>query len=107
MVLFLVPLRKLMMMGTKEKLIERILSSPKDFTYDEAKRLFGIFGYKESNKGATSGSRVEFIGPDEQAPFILHKPHPGSILKSYVVKGIIEHIEKNNLIEKYKQSKIK
>lgn len=107
MVLFLVPLRKLMMMGTKEKLIERILSSPKDFTYDEAKRLFGIFGYKESNKGATSGSRVEFINPDEQAPFILHKPHPGSILKSYVVKGIIEHIEKNNLIEKYKQSKIK
>lgn len=40
-------------MGTKEKLIERILSCPKDFTYDEAKRLFGIFGYKESNKGAT------------------------------------------------------
>lgn len=106
-VLFLVLLRKQMMMGTKEKLIERILSSPKDFTYDEAKRLFGIFGYKESNKGATSGSRVEFIGPDEQAPFILHKPHPGSILKSYVVKGIIEHIEKNDLIGKYKQSKIK
>lgn len=62
---------------------------------------------KESNKGATSGSRVEFIGPDEQAPFILHRPHPGSILKSYVVKGIIEHIEKNDLIGKYKQSKIK
>ncbi len=94
-------------MGTKEKLIERILSCPKDFTYDEAKRLFGILGYEESNKGATSGSRVEFIGPDEEAPFILHKPHPGSILKSYVVKGIIEHITKNNLIEKYKQSKIK
>lgn len=107
LVLFLVPLHKRTVMGTKEKLIERILSCPKDFTYDEAKRLFGIFGYKESNKGATSGSRVEFIGPDEEAPFILHKPHPGSILKSYVIKGIIEHIKKNNLIEKYKQSKTK
>ncbi len=92
-------------MGTKEKLIERILSRPKDFTYDEAKRLFSIFGYVESNKGATSGSRAEFVSPDGKAPFILHKPHPGSILKSYVIKGMVEHIEKNNLIEIYKQSK--
>lgn len=94
-------------MGTKEKLIERILSSPKDFTYDEAKRLFGIFGYVESNKGATSGSRAEFVSSDGESPFILHKPHLGSILKSYVVKSIIEHIEKNKLIEKYQKSKIK
>ncbi len=94
-------------MGTKEKLIERILSQPKDFTYDEAKRLFGIFGYTENNKGATSGSRVEFINPEGDAPFTLHKPHPGSILKPYVVRGIIEHILKNGLIEKYKQLKTK
>lgn len=94
-------------MGTKEKLIERLLSCPKDFTYDEAKRLFNIFGYKENNKGTTSGSRVEFVGEDKESPFILHKPHPGSILKHYVVKNIIDHIKKNNLIEKYEQSKLK
>lgn len=94
-------------MGTKEKLIERILSQPKDFTYDEARRLFGIFGYKESNKGNTSGSRVEFVNPEGDAPFALHKPHPGSILKPYVVKAIVEHLRKNNLIEKYEQSKTK
>lgn len=29
----------------------------------------------ESNKGATSGSRVEFR-TERKAPFILHKPHP-------------------------------
>ena len=28
-------------MGTKEKLIERFLTLPKNFTYDEVKRLFG------------------------------------------------------------------
>lgn len=94
-------------MGTKEKLIERLLSRPKDFTYEESKRLFGIFGYKESNKGATSGSRAEFVSPDGKTAFILHKPHPGSVLKPYVIKGIIEHIEKNKLIEKYNKSKAK
>lgn len=94
-------------MGTKEKLIARILSQPKDFTYEEAKRLFGIFGYVESNKGNMSGSRVEFVNPEGDAPFTLHKPHPGSILKAYVIKSIIEHIHKNKLIEKYEQSKNK
>lgn len=94
-------------MGTKEKLIARILSQPKDFTYEEAKRLFGIFGYVESNKGNTSRSRVEFVNPEGDAPLTLHKPHPGSILKAYVIKSIIEHIHKNKLIEKYEQSKNK
>lgn len=37
-------------MGTKEKLIERILSCPKDFTYDEAKRLFGILDIRKVTK---------------------------------------------------------
>lgn len=94
-------------MGTKEKLIERVLSHPKDFTHEEAKRLFGILGYKENNKGATSGSRVEFLDEKGETSFILHKPHPGSVLKAYVVKGIVEHIQKNKLIEKYEQFKKK
>lgn len=37
-------------MGTKEKLIERFLTLPKNFTYDEVKRLFGLFGYSEGKK---------------------------------------------------------
>lgn len=45
-------------MGTKEKLIQRFISQPKDFTWDELVRLFGIFGYEIGNKGKTSGSRV-------------------------------------------------
>ena len=47
-------------MGTKEKLIERFKSQPKDFNWDELVRLFSIFGYKIDNKGKTSGSRVIF-----------------------------------------------
>ncbi len=90
-------------MTQKEKLIERLLSRPKDFTFDEARRLFAIFDYTEDNKGATSGSRVAFYPPKEikSDPFLLHRPHPGNILKPGVVRGIIKHLSKNNLIYNY------
>lgn len=42
-------------MGTKEKLIERFKSQPKDFNWDELVRLFSIFGYKIDNKGKQVG----------------------------------------------------
>ena len=32
-------------MSTKEKLIERFISQPKDFTFDELTRLFEIYGF--------------------------------------------------------------
>lgn len=90
-------------MGTKDKLIERFLTLPKDFTYDEVKRLFGLFGYHEENKGSTSGSRVEFISEDQKCSYIMHKPHPSNIIKSYVMKQLFTYIRDNKLIEKYKQ----
>lgn len=45
-------------MGTKEKLIERFKSQPKDFNWDELVRLFSIFGYKIDNKGGSAGFSV-------------------------------------------------
>lgn len=88
-------------MGTKDKLIRRFLASPKDFTYDEVLRLFGIFGYHESNKGGTSGSRVEFISEDGQSSYIMHKPHPGNIIKGYMMKQLHDFVKVNRLIEKF------
>lgn len=94
-------------MGTKEKLIERFVSLPKDFTYDEVKRLFGLFGYREGSKGSTSGSRVEFVSPDGNNSYIMHKPHPSNIIKGYVMKQLWAYVYENKLIEKYEQSKNK
>ncbi len=94
-------------MGTKEKLINRFMQAPSDFTYDEAKRLFKIFGFVESNKGRTSGSRCEFVSPDGQISFILHKPHPGNSFKAYMLKQMIEFVNMNGLVEKYLKSKEK
>lgn len=48
-------------MGQKEKLIKKLLSKPKDFTFTEAETLLNYFDYVRSNKGKTSGSRVIFI----------------------------------------------
>ena len=40
-------------MGTKEKLVDRLKSQPKDFTFGEAERLLTLFGYVKTNKGKT------------------------------------------------------
>ena len=66
-------------MSSKRKLVKRFRSLPSDFTFDELVRLFGYFGFELSNKGRTSGSRVDFVkGKDS---FKMHKPHPGKIVK--------------------------
>ena len=84
-------------MGTKEKLIDRLKSQPKDFTFDEAERLLALFGYVKSSKGKTSGSRVMFID-DQNRKILLHKPHPGNIMKIYALKEIMEKLTRNGNI---------
>ena len=61
-------------MGQKEKLIEKLLSKPRNFTFNEAEMLLGYFSYCRSNKGKTSGSHVMFTAKD-LPPILLHKPH--------------------------------
>ena len=84
-------------MGTKEKLVDRLKSQPKDFTFEEAERLLTLFGYTKSNKGKTSGSRVMFID-EQKRKILLHKPHPGNIIKTYALKDIIEKLIRNGNI---------
>lgn len=84
-------------MGTKEKLVDRLKSQPKDFTFEEAERLLTLFGYTKSNKGKTSGSRVMFID-EQKRKILLHKPHPRNILKTYALKDIIEKLIRNGNI---------
>ena len=83
-------------MSKFEKLINRFLSTPKDFTYDELKNILNGMGYKESNKGKTSGSRVAFIDSTTKHILRIHKPHPKNILKSYAINYIIEELKSQN-----------
>lgn len=83
-------------MGTKEKLLLRFKALPNDFTWTELVRLFSIFGYEICNKGKTSGSRVIF--KKGESAYAAHKPHPGSIVKPYVMKQVYEFLKNNGLI---------
>lgn len=83
-------------MGKKEKLIARLKSKPKNFTFDELETLLGLLGFNRENAGKTSGSRVRFI--KDNIPITLHKPHPRKELLEYQVKQILEALTKEGLI---------
>lgn len=76
-------------MSKLEKEIERLKLKPKDFTYDELKRILNNLGFYEDNKGKTSGSRVIFKNEYNQK-ITLHKPHPSKILKGYQINHVLE-----------------
>ena len=84
-------------MGQKEKLIKKLMSKPKDFTFAEAETLLNYFDYVRSNKGKTSGSRVIFIKEGCHA-ILLHKPHPRKELLAYQIKTLISLLEQEGLL---------
>ena len=84
-------------MGQKEKLIKRLKTYPKDFTFDEAESLLRYMNYIRSDKGRTSGSRVIFTSEDH-APILLHKPHPRKVLLEYQIKQLINVLEQEGLL---------
>ncbi len=86
-------------MSKIDKLIQRLKSNPKDFSYDELKKLLLHFGYEEVKSGKTSGSRVAFYKADTQHIIRLHKPHPKPVLKSYQIQMLIKELTEQNLIQ--------
>jgi len=80
-------------MSKSEKIKNRFLSYPKDFTYSELKTLLSSFGYEETQG---SGSRVCFKKDTHKIK--LHKPHPGNILKLYQLELISEELTNEGLI---------
>lgn len=85
-------------MGKREKLIDRFCRLPKDFTFEETLTLLGYFGYSEHNKGATSGSRIRFRNDASGSYIDIHRPHPGSIMKAWMMKAIYLHLKENGYI---------
>jgi hypothetical protein len=83
-------------MSKKDKLIERLLKRPKDFTFDEMASLLSYFGY-ELKQGGT-GSGVKFIRDASNEVINFHKPHPSGILKRYVLDQVIEKLRKDGLL---------
>ena len=84
-------------MSRLEKEIERLKSKPKDYTYDEVKKLLNKLGFYENNKGRTSGSKVEFLNYNGKK-IELHKPHPSNVLKVYQINLILKSLKEWRLI---------
>ncbi|QYS89590.1 type II toxin-antitoxin system HicA family toxin [Flavobacterium columnare] len=78
-------------MSKIEKLIERLKSKPKDFTWEEMLKVLNYFGYEELSKGKTGGSRRKFVNQNKQI-ISLHEPHPQRILKAYQLDIIIDFL---------------
>ena len=85
-------------MSKEEKLIERLLSKPNDFTYKELRSLLTHLGYVESQSGKTSGSRVAFINEKEKHIIRFHKPHPRNELKKYQIEQLIEELQSRSIL---------
>lgn len=84
-------------MTKRDKLINRLLLLPRDFTWDELAKVLSGLGYKQVSAGKTGGSRVRFVHPSHP-PVILHKPHPKPILKRYQLENIIDLLRQEKLI---------
>ena len=83
-------------MSKKDKLIERLLKKPKDFTFDEMETLLSYLGYQLKQGG--TGSGVKFIKDGSNEVINFHKPHPNGILKRYVLDQVIEKLRKDGLL---------
>lgn len=87
-------------MDKKDKLLQRFRTLPRDFTFDEMVAVFKGCGFSLSNKGATSGSRIDFINENDGNSYIMHKPHPSNIIKGYVMRQVYSFLEVNGYFDK-------
>jgi hypothetical protein len=81
----------------QEKLIERLKGRPRDFRWDELVRLLRSLGYSEVARGRTGGSRRRFMHATAPA-LSFHKPHPGTIVRAYVVDELLRVLIEEGLI---------
>ncbi len=91
-------IEKVTKLSRKDKLLKRLKSNPKDFTWEELVTLLSSLDFIEMDKGKTGGSRRKFFNRDKNLIINLHKPHPSSIIKSYAINQIIEKLEEESII---------
>jgi len=84
-------------MNRKKRLIARFKGRPKDFTWGELTRLLESLGYEMLKPGKTGGSRRRFVHPTASA-ISLHKPHPGNVVKGYVMDEVLRLLTEEGLI---------
>jgi len=85
-------------MSRHEKLKEKLLRLPKNFSYVEMVTLLGGFGYIKEERRRSSGSAVMFYNKKTNDKIMFHKPHPEKELKRYILEMTIEKLKSNKMI---------
>lgn len=82
-------------MTKKAKVIKRLVSIPKNFTWDEMTTLLKGLGFKEVGK--KGGSHKRFMN-DDGVPIWLPKPHPENIVKRSYLREVVKVLKAEGLI---------
>lgn len=79
-------------MSQIDKLVTKIYSSPipSDMTFRDIAKILSYYGYEQSEKGKTSGSRVRFFNSDTKHKVLLHRPHPDDKLGKCALRDVVE-----------------
>lgn len=77
-------------MARKDKLIARLLSDPKDFTWDETCTLMKACGFELKNRG---GSKRMFIHVQTRRKVGMHEPHSRPALIRYELDLLIDGLK--------------
>ena len=82
-------------MSKKDKLLDKFKKEPpsKNLVWGELESLLSNLGFEQLHG---NGSRVKFYHKDKEIVISLHKPHPGNLLKTYVVKIIQDKLKEYN-----------
>jgi len=86
-------------MSRRNKTLQRFLTKPADFTFNEMNNLLTGFGYKKVRTGKTAGSRVAFMNKTTGHIIRMHKPHPGNTLKRYQLDFLDEELKAKGILE--------
>lgn len=85
-------------MTKKDKLLERFLALPKDFTIDELTTVMKRLGFVVSNQGATSGSRMAYKNEETGDILRIHRPHPKKIIRPTALKDIVTNLKEKGYL---------
>ncbi|MCF7530264.1 type II toxin-antitoxin system HicA family toxin [Neisseria lisongii] len=83
-------------MSKAEKLLARLCSVPKDFTWSE---LVAVMEKNGFTLHTGSGSGRKFIHETQQITVAMHEPHPGNIVKPYALRLAIDGLKQTGAIK--------
>jgi len=83
-------------MSKHQKLLQRLASSPKDFTWSELVNLMSSFGIELLT---SSGSARKFRSPTTGEQLNMHQPHPSNLLKRYQVREAIDFLKQEGFLK--------